>query len=261
MSLRVERQAGALGAYVYGVDLAEDLDASTFEKLHAAFVEHHVICIRDQDINPGQQLEYARRWGRVFIHPYVESIEGHPGVMQIGDPNPITTTWHSDTTHARKPPRASMLLARRVPPYGGDTLFANQHLAWEGLSQAMRGLLSELRAVHQGTELAAAQGLTPQEITTSHPVGRRHPETRRRALYVNGDYTAHLEGMTREESRPILEFLYAQACLPQYTWRHHWRVGDLLMWDNASVQHQVIDDIPAGERLLHRITIEGDEPS
>jgi taurine dioxygenase len=260
VSLRIERQACALGAYVYGIDLGKELDDASFEKLHAAFLEHHVICIRDQDITPEQQLAYARRWGPVFVHPYVESIEGHPGIMEIGDPNDITTTWHSDTTHAKQPPRASMLLARRVPSYGGDTAFANQHLAWEELSEGLRAVLLQLRAIHRGTELAADSGLTPREVTTGHPVGRKHPETGRLALFVNGDYTAHFEGMSEEESRPILEFLYSRACLPRYTWRHHWRVGDLLMWDNASVQHQVVDDLPPGERLLHRITIEGDEP-
>ncbi len=260
MSPTVERQAGALGAYIYGVDLGKPLDGASFETLHAAFLEHHVICIRDQDITPAQQLEYAERWGRVFVHPYVESIEGHPGIMELGDPHPITTTWHSDTTHARTPPRMSMLLARRIPPYGGDTLFANQHLAWEELSLGLQRVLSGLRVVHKGTELAADQGLTHREVTAVHPVARHHPETGRLALYVNGNYTRHFEGMTEEESRPLLEFLYARAARPEYTWRHHWRVGDLLMWDNASVQHAVVGDVEKGERLLHRITIEGDAP-
>jgi taurine dioxygenase len=234
VSLRIERQAGALGAYVYGVDLARELDDATFDQLHAAFVEHHVICIRDQEITPDQQLAFARRWGAVFVHPYVESIEGHPGIMAIGDPNDITTTWHSDTTHAKRPPRASMLLARCVPDYGGDTVFANQHLAWEDLSEGLRAVLSQLRAIHRGTELAADQGLTPREVTNAHPVGRQHPETGRRALFVNADYTAHFERMSEEESRPILEFLYSRACLPRYTWRHHWRVGDLLSPSRAT---------------------------
>jgi taurine dioxygenase len=156
----------------------------------------------------------------------------------------------------------SLLLARRVPAFGGDTMFANQHLAFEGLSPALRRVLEGLRAVHTGTaELAKAEkGLTPEEVTAVHPVARRHPDTGRRALFVNADYTRHFEGMSAEESRPLLEFLFARACRPEYTWRHHWRVGDLLLWDNASVQHAVVPDVGKGLRSLHRLTIEGEVP-
>ena len=118
MTLEVARQAASLGAYVSGVDLSQPLDDGLFEHLHAAFLEHHVLCFRDQDLKPAQQLAFAARWGKVWIHPYVPSVEGHPGVMELGDPHPITLHWHSDTTHAAAPPRMSMLLARRVPPFG-----------------------------------------------------------------------------------------------------------------------------------------------
>ena len=136
----------------------------------------------------------------------------------------------------------------------------SQHAAYEALSSGMRELLEGLRALHSGTERAGDAGLTLQEVTAMHPVVRRHPDTQRPALFVNVDYTKHFEGMTEAESRPLLEFLYAQAVRPQFTWRHHWQVGDLVMWDNASVQHSVIPDVGEGERLLHRITIEGDAP-
>ena len=259
--MEVLRQAGAVGAYVRGVDLARPVDAPLFERLREALLEHHVICLRDQDVSPERQLEFAARWGRIFVHPYVPSIEGHPGIMEVHDPHPITTVWHSDTTHSKTPPRMSLLLARRVPAYGGDTMFANQHLAFEGLSPALRSVLEGLRAVHYGTEMAQTEkGLTPQEVTAVHPVVRQHPETGRRALFVNGDYTRHFEGMTEQESRPLLEFLYSRASRPEYTWRHRWRVGDLLLWDNASVQHAVVPDVAKGERSLHRVTIEGGVP-
>ena len=259
--VEVERQAGAIGAYVRGVDLAEPLADATFEALHAAFLEHHVICLRDQQISPDQQMDFARRWGRIFVHPYVPSIEGQPGMMEVHDPHPITTTWHSDTTHSKTPPRMSLLLARRGPEYGGDTCFANQHRAFDALSPALQQVLEGLRAVHYGTELAETEkGLTRAEVTAVHPVVRRHPETGRKALFVNADYTRHFEGMTEEESRPLLELLYRRAALAEYTWRHHWRVGDLLMWDNASVQHVVVPDVGSGERSLHRLTIEGEAP-
>lgn len=259
MSVDVTRQAGALGAYVSGVDLAK-LDDALFEVLHEAFLEHHVICVRDQDITPADQLAFAERWGEVFVHPYVPSIDGYPGIMEIGNPTDVTVAWHSDTTHAKAPPRMSQLLARKVPAYGGDTAFANQHLAYEGLSEAFRALIDGLGAVHAGTELASESGLEPREVTSVHPVVRRHPDTGRPALFVNADYVRCFEGMTEAESHPLLEFLYTEASRPEYTWRHKWRAGDLLMWDNASVQHCVIGDVGPGVRTLHRITIEGEPP-
>lgn len=260
MSLRVERQAGALGAYVTGIDLAKPVSDSVFAELRQAFLDHHVICFRDQDMTSDQQLEFAARWGPIFVHPYVPSIEGYPGIMEVYDPNPITVAWHSDTTHTKAPPRMSLLLARRVPEFGGDTLFASQHAAFEGLTPAMQGLLGKLRAVHKGTELADEAGVPRAAVESIHPVVRRHPETGRPALFVNTDYTKHFEGMTEAESQPLLAFLYAQGCRNEYTWRHHWRVGDLLLWDNASVQHAVVADVSSGERSLHRVTIEGDPP-
>jgi taurine dioxygenase len=240
------------------VDLASPLDGDTFEAVHAAFLEDHVICLRDQDITPAQQLAFAARFGEIFVHPYVPSIDGFPGVMEVKDPHPITVTWHADTTHSKTPPRMSVLVARKVPAYGGDTMFANQHLAWEQLSAGMRRQLEQLRAVHYGTELADEAGLERREVTAVHPVGRTHPDTGRKALFVNADYTRHLEGWTESESRPLLEWLYAWASRPELTWRHHWREGDVLLWDNCSVQHAVVADVGSGERILHRVTLCGD---
>lgn len=260
MSLQIERQAGALGAYVSGVDLSKPVERAAFEALRAAFLEHHVICLRGQDITPDQQLAFAARWGPIFHHPYVPSIEGYPGIMEVADPHPTTVVWHSDTTHTKAPPRMSLLLARRVPEYGGDTMFANQHAAYDGLSPAMQRMLDGLRAAHEGTALADAAGVSRAVVESVHPVVRRHPDTGRPALFVNRDYTKRFEGMTEEESRPLLEFLYAWAARNEYTWRHRWRAGDLLLWDNASVQHVVVADVGPGERSLHRVTIEGVPP-
>ena len=260
MSFEITPQSTAVGAYVTGLDLSKPLYDAVFERLHAAYLEHHVLCFREQVLSPAQHLAFAGRWGKVSVHPYVASIPGHPGLMEIGDPHPITVEWHSDTTHAATPPRTSMLLARRVPERGGDTLWASQHAAFDTLSPALQEMLQGLRAVHRGTEMAGESGLSAREVTAVHPVVRRHPETSRPALYVNADYTKHFEGMTEEESRPLLEFLYAWAARSEYRWRHHWRVGDLVMWDNASVQHSVVPDVEKGERLLHRVTLEGEVP-
>jgi taurine dioxygenase len=180
--------------------------------------------------------------------------------MRIYDANAVTTTWHADTTHAAAPPALTLLLARTLPPYGGDTMFANQYLAYENLSRGLRATLDGLRAVHQGTELAAEAGLERDAVTTTHPVVRTHPETGRKALFVNGNYVSGFDGWTPAESEPLLAFLYAAASRNEYTWRHRWHPGDMIIWDNRCTQHAVIDDIGGQERLLHRVTIKGDVP-
>ena len=259
--LVIERQAGALGAYITGVDLAAGFDAALIAELRSALLEHLVICVRGQaDLTPAGQLEFARGWGEVLIHPYVPSIEGFPGLMRIYDPNPVTQTWHSDTTHVATPPSITILLARTIPAVGGDTMFANQYLAFETLSPGLQATLRTLKAVHYGTELAKEAGVDQDRVTNAHPVVRTHPETGRQALYVNGNYVKHFEGWTEEESAPLLHFLYRHCGRPEFTWRHRWKVGDLLLWDNRCTQHSVIADTAGAERVLHRITIEGDAP-
>jgi taurine dioxygenase len=258
--IHVARQAGACGAIVTGVDVAS-VDDDTFEELHDAFLEHHVLAFRDQVLTPEQQLAFASRWGEVFVHPYVPSIEGHPGIMEIYQMVDITETWHADVTFAERPPKITMLYARIIPEVGGDTMFASQHRAYEELSSGMQSMLQTLRAVHYGTERARDANLEPQQVTCAQPVVITHPETGRRALYVNGNYTRHFENMTERESRPLLEFLYAHASQPEYTYRHRWQVGDLVMWDNRSVQHRGVHDHGSAERRMHRVTIQGDRLS
>jgi taurine dioxygenase len=260
-AISVQQQSGVIGAIISGVDLTADLDDVTFDVLHRAILEHCVICIRGQGgLNSEQQLAFAARWGDVAIHPYVPSIDGYPGVMRIYDPNPITQTWHSDTTHAARPPSLTILLARTIPPFGGDTMWANAYAVFEGLSEGLQSTLSTLRAVHQGTDLAAEAGLDQQAVTTVHPVVRTHPETGRRALFVNGNYVSKFEGWSPEDSSPLLNYLYAQFARPEYQYRHHWHQGDLVIWDNRSTQHSVVGDTGGAERVLHRITIAGDVP-
>ncbi|HEV8298106.1 MAG TPA: TauD/TfdA family dioxygenase [Acidimicrobiales bacterium] len=259
--ITVERQAGALGALITGVDLTAPIDDATFAAIRAAFLENLVVCIRGQErATPEDQLAFAARWGEVAVHPYVPSIEGYPGIMRIYDPNPITATWHADTTHASQPPALTLLLAREIPPYGGDTMFANAYLAYEGLSEGLRSVLDGLRAVHQGTDLAAEAGLDRDAVTAVHPVVRTHPDTGRRALFVTSNYVSHFEGWTPAESKPLLDYLYAQVSRPEHTYRHHWRVGDLVIWDNRCTQHAVVGDTHGATRTLHRVTIAGDEP-
>lgn len=251
-----------LGARVVGADLATDDLDEVVPVIRQALLDYHVVVVPGQHELTGERyLEYAARWGEVFVHPYVPSIEGLPGVMKIGDTTGVTETWHQDSTHAARPPGVTMLLARRVPATGGDTLFANQHRAYETLSDGLRQLLDGLSAVHQGTELAAQAGLSAEQVHSVHPVVRHHPDTGRPALFVNANYTRRFEGWTEAESEPLLDFLYEHAGDLNHSWRQRWQVGDLLMWDNASVQHRVIADVEPGERELHRITIEGGVPA
>jgi taurine dioxygenase len=260
--LSIQPQSGAIGAIVAGLDLSAGCDAATYDALHQALLDYGVICVRGQAaMTPAGQLEFASLWGEVAVHPYVPSIEGYPGLMKIYDPNPITQTWHSDTTHSKRPPSVTILLARTIPAIGGDTMWANAYAALEGLSDGLRETLSTLRAVHQGTELAADAGLDKSAITTVHPVVRTHPETGRRALFVNANYVVTIEGWTPQESAPLLDLLYSQFARPEYQYRHHWQVGDLVLWDNRSTQHSVVGDTQGAERVLHRITIAGDVPS
>ena len=155
-------------------------------------------------------------------------IEGHPEIMRVYDPNPITVTWHADFTYAKQPPSISLLLARVIPEYGGDTMFSNGYLAYEGLSPGLRETLDGLRAVHYATQLAIDSGMPDDEIVNSHPVVCTHPETGRRALFVNDNYTRHFDGWSIDDSQPLLDHLYAQFARFEYTWRHRWQEGDLL---------------------------------
>jgi taurine dioxygenase len=260
-AVTVERQAAALGAIVEGVDLADRLSDAQFDLLHDALLEHLVICIRGQGhITPDQQVAFAARWGAIEPHPYVEPIDGHPEIMLVYDPNPITVTWHADFTYAKRPPALSFLLARTIPPVGGDTMFSNCYLAYEGLSPGMQETLRGLRAVHYATQMAIDKGMPEDEIVNAHPVVRTHPETNRKLLFVNGNYTKHFEGWTERESAPLLEFLYGEVGRFEYTYRHRWQPGDLLVWDNRAAQHAVVGDTGGQERALHRVTVASDEP-
>jgi taurine dioxygenase len=260
-ALRIERRSAAIGAILTGVELADGVDEATIEAIKAAFLEYQVICLRGQQaMTPEDQLAFAARWGEISVHPYVPSIEGHPGLMKIHEPTALTQRWHADTTHAAKPPALSMLLARIIPEVGGDTMWSNVYLAYDRLSAGLRETLDGLRAVHQGTTLAVEAGLDKKAVTQTHPVVRTHPITGRKALFVNGDYTTHIDGWTAEESAPLLEYLYAQVARAEYVYRHKWQVGDLVIWDNRCTQHAVVGDTGGAERVLHRVTLLGDTP-
>jgi taurine dioxygenase len=270
--------SGALGAEIEGVDLAKPLDNQIFSEVHQAFLDYQVIFFRDQKITPDQQLAFARRFGTLNVHPYAPSLEGYPEVLRIfkekDDKVNFGGGWHSDLTFLEKPPLGSVLYAREVPPHGGDTMWTNMYLAYESLSDGLKRTLDGLKAVHSankqygidGSEAAknnAKRSMKPNVSESAkaeivHPVVRTHPETGRKALFVNGAFTERFEGWTKEESRPLLSFLYKHAVRPEFTCRFRWEKDSLAFWDNRCTQHYALNDYHGFRREMHRVTIDGD---
>jgi taurine dioxygenase len=268
--MQVSRMAGALGAEIHGVDLSKE---APVEAIRQAFLEHQVIFFRNQTLTPAQFMAFARSMGKPVEYPFVKGIEGFPEVIEVKklehERHNFGGIWHSDTAYLDIPPMGSMLLAREVPPFGGDTLFASQYLAYETLSEGMRRLLDGLVAVNSSAKADVTrtredrvkeQEGSAKSYEAGHPVIRTHPETGRKALYVNVAHTARFEGMTEDESSPLLGFLFAHQVRPEFTCRFQWRVGSLAFWDNRCTQHNPINDYHGHRRLMHRITLAGDRP-
>ncbi|HEX2198608.1 MAG TPA: TauD/TfdA family dioxygenase [Burkholderiales bacterium] len=265
--MRVSRMAGALGAEIQGVDLSK---AIPVEAIREAFLEHQVIFFRDQTLTPAQFMAFARCMGEPVEYPFVKGIGGFPEVIEVKklehERHNFGGIWHSDTAYLDIPPMGSMLLAREVPPFGGDTLFASQTLAYESLSEGMRRLLDGLVAVNSSAKADVTRTREDRvkdyakHYEADHPVVRTHPETGRKALYVNYGHTVRFRGMTEEESAPLLEYLFRHQVQPEFTCRFQWRVGSLAFWDNRCTQHNPINDYHGHRRLMHRITLAGERP-
>ena len=271
--MEVRRISGALGAEILGVDLRKDLAEETVAAIRRAFLDHLVVFFHDQPLTPALFMAFARRMGKPIEYPQVKGIAGFPEVIEVKklehERQNFGGLWHSDTAYLENPPMGSMLLAREVPPYGGDTEFANQYAAYEALSEGMRKLLDGLVAVNASTKADATrtredrmkeQGLETRQFLAEHPVVRTHPETGRKALYVNVGHTVRFKDMTEEESAPLLEFLYRHQVRPELTCRFRWRVGSLAFWDNRCTQHNPLNDYHGQRRVMHRITLAGDKP-
>lgn len=251
--IEVKKQGAALGAYIYNVDLSKRLDAPTFELILRTLRDSHVVGLRNQNITPKQHLAFTEMFGE--LQPATAGMEHYPEITEIKGPSLVADRWHSDHSHAVRPPRIQVLVARTVPEFGNDLMFANQLMAYERLSPAMQRMLAPLRAVHR---ITMKTGEIEENV---HPVVRTHPNTGRKALFVNRQYTRQLEGMKEEESLPLLDFLYRHGTQPHLTWRHYWREGDVLIWDNASVLHLVVCDVPQEtSRVIHRTITRGEVP-
>jgi taurine dioxygenase len=261
----VTRSAGSLGASVDGIDLSAPINDSTMDFLRTAFLEHCVLVIPKQNLTPDQLSGFAARWGELHMMPAAR-LDTNPYVIKVANNpargKPGADIWHSDRSCEEKPPKTTFLLSRTLPSAGGDTMFANQYAAYDALSSGMKSMLEGLRAVHTCEYFNKTVGLPPsQEPMSVHPVVRTHPETGRRALFVNAVFTTQFEGMTLDESQPLLTWLYAHCSQPNFTFRHRWSVGDLVMWDNRCVQHFAVYDYAAEPRIMHRATVVGDDPA
>ena len=273
-SIRIRPLSGALGADVSGVDLAV-LNDATFAAVREAFLAHLVLVFPEQRITPAQQIAFTARFGPVEAHPLRTrgTVKGHPEVLVLENskrrPGLRNDFWHSDISYAVEPPLGSALYALEVPEGCGDTMFCNMYVAHEGLSDGMRRMLGRLTAMHTGERLIernkAAAVSNPALVEVSpeveHPVVRTHPETGRKALYVNPYYTSRFADMSGAESRPLLDFLAAQATRPENVYRHRWRQGDLVLWDNRCTMHYAVYDYDESQvRRMHRTTAAGDRP-
>ena len=272
----------AVGAEVLGLDLSRPISVTDFTRLHQAHLQHHVLVFRDQRITPQQQIDFSRRFGPLQIHVLKSfQLAGHPEIMIVSNIKengvPIGlgdagVFWHSDLSYVEKPSLGSMLHAQELPSEGGDTLFANQHTAYEALPEALKARLEGLQAEHSYlTQYEALRARSPwrpkltqeqldQVRPTVHPVVRTHPETGRKALFVSEHFTTRILGLPEADSRTLLDELFALSTRPEHVYRHAWQPHDMVFWDNRSVMHLAAGTPDHLRRKLYRTTIEGDLP-
>jgi taurine dioxygenase len=273
--MKVHKIAGSLGAEISGVDLSKGVSPTLARDIREVFLEHLVIFFRDQTLSTPQFMGFAQAMGEPVEYPFVKGLDGFPKVIEVKklehERNNFGGIWHSDTTYLAQPPMGSMLHAQILPPYGGDTMFANQYQAYDGLSDTMKHMLEGLKGISSSAKADVsktredrlktdAKDAKPTPLESRHPIVRTHPETGRKALYVNVAHTSGIEGMPREESEPLLQFLFQHQVKPEYTCRFQWRPGSLAFWDNRCTQHNPVNDYHGHRRIMHRITLAGDTP-
>jgi taurine dioxygenase len=283
MMLSVKKLSPACGAEVSGLDLTRPLGADRVQELHHALGENGLLIFRNVQLTPGQHVAFSRQFGPLESHVLGEfNLKEHPEVLVVSNVKEegkfkgivyAGQYWHSDLSYKAKPSLGSLLLCHEMPEIGGDTMWANMYAAYVTLSDVMKNLLSGLRAVHDyshayDTYFAGVKErppLTPEQRAKTppveHPVVRTHPVTGRKALYVNPGFTRGIAGMAKEESQPILDFLFRHATRPEFIYRHSWRVHDLVFWDNRCTMHYALNDYDFSvRRHMHRTTVQGDAP-
>lgn len=277
--LATRKLAGSLGAEIDGIDLASGFGDDVMDEIRQALLEHLVIFFRDQTLTPEQQVTFARRWGDIHYFPLSAGLEGYPEILEVKktpeEEKNIGNYWHTDQMFAPKPAMVTILYAKQVPSYGGDTMFSNQYMAYDALSDGMKAMLAGLRTVSRSSHIKVGtdgredydsagtsikvHAPVSQKMTGSHPVVRTHPETGRRALFMGG-HVFRFDGMTDEESKPLIDYLMSVSTRAESTCRFRWQEGSLAIWDNRCTQHLALNDYPNETRVMHRITIAGDEP-
>lgn len=275
MEITATQQSAAGGALVYGVDLSRHLNDEQVAEIRKLWLQHHVLAFADQALEIADIERFASTIGPFGVDPYFDPIPGHPHVAQVRrEPNETTPifaeSWHSDWSFLRSPPAATVLYSNVVPPVGGDTLFANQYAAWEGLSGSMQTLLQDKKGIHSARRGYSRTGVYGEKdqgrsmairysdsalSTQSHPIARIHPETGRKALFVSMGYTIGIEGMAEAESAAVLAELFAHQTKPEFIYRHRWLPDMLIMWDNRCLLHAATGGYQGYKRLLHRITV------
>ncbi|MBP6815195.1 MAG: TauD/TfdA family dioxygenase [Burkholderiaceae bacterium] len=274
-SVRVTPYSSALGAVISGADLARPISDADFAVIRQAFLDHGVIFFRDQHLTPEQHLNFARRFAPIDINRFFKAVDGYPEIAEVRKEAEQTTNigggWHTDHSYDQVPAMGSVLLAREVPPSGGDTLFASMSKVYEALSPGLKSTLDRLCAVHSSrhvfgdkggyaktSDLGARIGNAAAAVQDAvHPVVIRHPETGRKTLYVNSAFTLRFEGWTAQESEPLLRYLYQFAARPEFSCRWQWQEGSLAFWDNRATWHYALNDYHGHRRLMHRITVQG----
>jgi taurine dioxygenase len=277
MTLSLTQLTSSIGAVIEGVRLSDDLDQSTLQAINDALVRHHVLFFRDQTLTPVQHRNFASHFGKLHIHPIYPKHPDAPEVIVL-DTDLVdlqdNAIWHTDVTFTQTPPMGSVLVARMLPPQGGDTLWSSNIAAFEALSPAMQAFLTPLTATHDisqsfpserfaltGEAQARLDAAKRNNPPVTHPVVRTHPVSGRRGLFVNEGFTTHINELTAAESRALLPLLFAHSSKPEFVVRWKWRDGDVAFWDNRMTQHYAADDYRPSRRVMNRATIIGDRPT
>ncbi len=266
-------QSNSIGAELRGLDLTASLSDAQFEQLNQAFLDYQVIFFRDQQLSAQQYNDFACRFGRLKDYLFADGLDGFPYITEIVKTETETESfgsfWHSDSAYTELPPKITMLHAKQIPPRGGDTLFADMYAVYDDLSAGLKSTLASLKAINSASVVPRDEDIY-QEVKSKnsgqseqfaiHPVVRLHDETGKKALYVNSIHTLRFDGMSREESLPLLEYLYQQVTRPEYSYRLQWQPHTLAMWDNRCTQHYALNDYHGYRRVMHRIIVEGERP-
>lgn len=275
--LTIEPSGGGVGAMVSGIDLGRDVSDNVAGALRQALGEHGVLFFRDQTLSPERHIALAESFGPINVNRFFAHVDGYDQIAEVRKEPAQTANigggWHTDHSYDVEPALGSILVARELPPRGGDTVFANMYAAYDSLSDGLKRTLDNLKAVHssrhvfgadaryrrESSDLAGRLGNPAAALQDAvHPAVIRHPISGRRALYVNPGFTLRFDGWTVQESEPLLRFLYAHAAKPEHTFRFQWTPGSVTFWDNRATWHYALNDYQGARRLMHRITIEGE---